>query len=117
MKFFPEVPFIDPPFLPDEICANCGNTYGSHFSYNECPKVKCATPNAPALDVYTTHGQKTLRDEFAKAALEGIATSEWMVRIVNEQHRLNKEPLCDTIAKTAYLIADAMMKVRKLPPL
>lgn len=50
------------------------------------------------------HSGMTMRDEFAKAAMQGILTATLTPNTVWSQ---------DEAAETAYNVADAMMKARK----
>ncbi len=56
--------------------------------------------------------QRTRRDEFAMAAPQGIATSEFMLRIISAEQKLGGTQMTTAIAITAYTIADEMLKQR-----
>jgi hypothetical protein len=57
------------------------------------------------MEVYVERGKKErLRDEFAMAALAGLASY------------VTKGATFDDIAKDAYAIADAMIKAREVKP-
>ncbi len=56
--------------------------------------------------------QRTRRDEFAMAALQGLATSEFMLRIISAEQKLGGTPMTVVIATAAYTIADEMLKQR-----
>lgn len=55
---------------------------------------------------------KTLRDEFAMAALTGIVSIEAMFVVAGKEARANNTTTEDQLAVTAYQIADAMLKQR-----
>lgn len=53
---------------------------------------------------------KTIRDEFAMAALQGWIASK---PVIGAENLTGSEEHAKIMAKTAYIYADAMMKVRK----
>jgi hypothetical protein len=52
----------------------------------------------------------TLRDEFAKAAMQGLLASGWCANLRNDHD--SESAGNSTVARDAYMIADAMLQVK-----
>lgn len=66
----------------------------------------------PAQAVEPASPNKTLRDEFAMAALSGILSSKDMVIAIREVARPMGRGPVESVAGVAYEYADAMLKAR-----
>jgi hypothetical protein len=69
-------------------------------------------PAFPALmkagDIAVSEGGMTLRDYFAAAALPGLMARNW-----SHINGSNEQKIIDTVAESAYRIADAMLAARE----
>lgn len=52
----------------------------------------------------------TLRDEFAKAAMQGLLASGWCANLRNDHD--SESAGNSTVARDAYMLADAMLESR-----
>lgn len=66
---------------------------------------------SPITAVDVCKSNKTLRDEFAMAALNGCLSYSYLNPSTGNYHE-NSNP--ENVAKVCYLYADAMLKVRSL---
>lgn len=58
----------------------------------------------------------TVRDQFAAAAMASIFTGEGARMVAARDGRYDETNWSQIVADNAYLMADAMMERRKLPP-
>jgi TPR repeat protein len=110
--FLPADAMRHQPFRASDKC-HCGAIYSQHGPAGECPFQSESSASWKQLRAEVDSLRSALRDDFAMAALQGIATSEFLIRVVTEQQKLDKLPACDTIARLAYTLADSMLKERQ----
>lgn len=65
----------------------------------------------PAFPTVTAFQGMTLRDYFAAKAMQGLVAANWCANLRNDHY--GERQGNSTVARDAYMIADAMLEARK----